>query len=383
MFFQQKNLVIFPYVDLKYLQSLELYTVGYNTTPLEGTALNNLKEVIEFEASNSYSQNKTFYFVYNLDREKLSEIMKVREFRCIINTNENVANLANGTDFIFYNKKNKTFLNFKPQNNDLKLEEHLISTSPNRAILHNKIQEIMSLGAVIFTELNENLNLDNISEILKDYDPQYWEKILKFVENYYEIEIPDIDFKKNKIKNRHENLYEIDQIDQNDQLQDFSDEYQTITSENKQIAREFIQLLFEFRSKHVNPSNLDLEQLYDPQKLYIYLRTHHWKTGISKDFLTDWIKMSKTGYQLTNEDVSCFIKLFKELDITNESLLNSLIDKLGLSQNTQNNELTFLNSKFQQAIPPIKNFPEFKKWILKKLDSIVDLMKKRSKGELK
>ncbi len=310
LFFQQKSLVIYPYVDLKYLYFLEFCTVGYNVTPLDGITINNLKEVIEFEVSNNDTHNKTFYFVYNVDHEKLSEIMKINEFRCIINTNENVTNLVNGTDFIFYNKKNNRFLNFKPESSDLKLEEYLISTSPNRAILQNKIQEIMSLGTIIFTELNENLNLDNIAEILKDYDQQYWEKILKFVENYYKIEIPDIDFNKNKIKNRLENLHK---VDQNEQIQEFSNEYQTITSENKFIAREFIQLLLEYRSQHVNLSNLDLEQLYDPQKLYIYLRNHQWKKGISKDFLTDWVKMKKTGYNLSNDDKANFSMLFNRL----------------------------------------------------------------------
>ena len=50
LFFQQKNLVIFPYVDLKHLHALELFTVGHNVVDLESTALYNLKEIIE----NSY-----------------------------------------------------------------------------------------------------------------------------------------------------------------------------------------------------------------------------------------------------------------------------------------------------------------------------------------
>ena len=62
LFFQQKNLVIFPYIDLKHLHALELFTVGHNVIDLESTALYNLKEIIEFEANNSYSQNRTFFF---------------------------------------------------------------------------------------------------------------------------------------------------------------------------------------------------------------------------------------------------------------------------------------------------------------------------------
>ena len=54
LFFEQKNLVIYPYVDLKHLRTLEIFTTGYNVVDLESTALYNLKEIIEFEA-NSYS----------------------------------------------------------------------------------------------------------------------------------------------------------------------------------------------------------------------------------------------------------------------------------------------------------------------------------------
>ena len=58
LFFQQKNLVVFPYVDLKHLHGLENFTVGYNVIDLESTALYNIKEIIEFEANNCYSQNR-------------------------------------------------------------------------------------------------------------------------------------------------------------------------------------------------------------------------------------------------------------------------------------------------------------------------------------
>ena len=63
LFFQQKNLVIFPYVDLKHLHALELFTVGHNIVDLDSTALHNLAEILEFESSNNYSQNPPRYFV--------------------------------------------------------------------------------------------------------------------------------------------------------------------------------------------------------------------------------------------------------------------------------------------------------------------------------
>ncbi|MFX1277712.1 MAG: hypothetical protein ACFFAT_22055, partial [Promethearchaeota archaeon] len=57
LFFQQKNLVIFPYVDVKHLHALEIFTVGYTVIDLESTALHNIKEILEFEKDNSYSQS--------------------------------------------------------------------------------------------------------------------------------------------------------------------------------------------------------------------------------------------------------------------------------------------------------------------------------------
>ena len=75
LFFQQKNLVIFPYVDLKHLHGLEIFATGHNIVDLESTALHDLKNILEFEASNSYFQNPTLYFIYNLDMSKVKEIM--------------------------------------------------------------------------------------------------------------------------------------------------------------------------------------------------------------------------------------------------------------------------------------------------------------------
>ena len=112
LFFQQKNVVIFPYVDLKHLHSLELFTFGCNIVDLESTALHNLKEILEYEKDNSYSQNPTLFFIYNVSKEEISELMELKGIRCIINTNTNVQDLANGSDFLFYNKKSNQFLNY-------------------------------------------------------------------------------------------------------------------------------------------------------------------------------------------------------------------------------------------------------------------------------
>ncbi|MFX0083829.1 MAG: hypothetical protein ACFE94_18925, partial [Candidatus Hodarchaeota archaeon] len=125
LFFQQKNLVIFPYVDLKHLHSLEIFVAGYSPIDLESTALHDLRNILEFESSNTYSQSPTFYFIYNLDRNKTKEILTIENIRCVLNSNEIIPELANSSEFVFYNKKNNQFINYTGSN--LAFEQQLIS----------------------------------------------------------------------------------------------------------------------------------------------------------------------------------------------------------------------------------------------------------------
>ena len=46
LFFQQKNLVIFPYVDLKHLRSLQVFAVGYDVVDIDSTVVHNLSEIV-------------------------------------------------------------------------------------------------------------------------------------------------------------------------------------------------------------------------------------------------------------------------------------------------------------------------------------------------
>ncbi|MFX1258918.1 MAG: hypothetical protein ACFFAN_13755 [Promethearchaeota archaeon] len=384
LFFEQKNLVIFPYIDLKHLHSLELFAVGHNIIDLESTALYNLKEIIEFEASNSYSQNRNFYFVYNLDYEKIKDITTIPDFRCVLNVNENfkinqnVSNLVNGDNFIFYNKKNKKFLNYDKSNSDLEFETHLITTSENKAVLQDKIQKIKTTATRIFTEINYDPNLSDLPEILKDYDQKSWIKILNFVKFYFKIEVPDI---KNLNFNVKRTLRNSSQL-----LKDFSREYEQIVVSNKNIAREFIQLLHEYRSQKVNPSNLDLEQLYDPQKLYNYLRNHHWSKGIPEFFLKKWLKMENTKYNLNSEDVSDFETIFVKIGVSKQFILenvnNLFVPSIKINSEIENSELDFspeiqegMIAKNSISLPsPTTNFTEFRTWcfnILKKIDELL------------
>ena len=301
IFFQQKNLVIFPYIDLKHLHALENYTVGYNVIDLESTALNNLSEIIEFESNNSYSQNPTLFFIYNADRGNVKKIMGLNGIRCIINSNENISDLVNGSKFIFFNKKNSQFLNYDLSDSELEFETYLISTSQDEEILLEKIHKIKIAASRIFRELNQNNSLEQLPDILSDYDKKYWDSILQFTSRYYDIIIPNISNVKFK---------------QRKQLKDFSDEYEVLISTNKPIGKEFIQVLHEYRSKRVNPQHLELEELYNPLRLYNYLRNHHWKNEIPKDFISDWAQMKISGYKLTEADQSDFETILKQIGAT-------------------------------------------------------------------
>lgn len=353
LFFQQKNLVVFPYVDLRHLHALEIFTVGYNVVDLESTALHNLKEILEFEVTNSYSQNPTLYFIYNVDREKVKELMNLDGIRCIINSNENVSTLANGSLFIFFNKKNNQFLNYDLMDYDLEFEKDLISNSENEEILQEKIQKIKIAAIRIFKELNQQGNLENIPQILADYKRKYWTFILQFTGRYYDINIPDIKCIKFK-----------PQIT----IKDYSSEYEILVSTNRHIGKEFIQLLHEYRSKRVNPSHLELDELYNPQKLYNYLRNHHWKEKIPQDFIVEWTQMKISNYHLTDEDIIDFEGIFEKMNIYQDlslSLISKPIPRI---------ETSTIKKSFEIVPFPSKEWNKFKQWLLIRIDKIEFLL---------
>ena len=359
LFFQQKNLVIFPYVDLKHLHGLDIFTVGHNTIDLESTALHSLREFLEVEVSNSYSQTPDLYFIYNVNKENLNELIDLQGVRCIINTNESVRDLVNGSTYIFFNKKHNQFLNYNVPDSELAFEKYLISTSENEMILQDKIQHIKSLATKIFTEVNKDSKLKHLPEILQEYEKKYWNAIIKFTENYFKITIPDVStltFTRSPRK----------------KLQDYSQEYELIVSTNKQIGKEFIQLLHEYRGKKVNPSNLELEELFNPQKLYNYLRNHHWKEEIPHDFIDDWYTMNFSQYTLDESDQADF---------------EAILKKLGIRYNFQsapNPDIipatTPRMERIIDSIPsPREEWEKYKQWILNYMDTLDHLVDEYSR----
>ncbi len=365
LFFQQKNLVIYPYVDLKNLRGLEVFTIGYNLIDLESTALYDLKEVI---LNDSYSDIHTpnFYLIYNLDKKKAKDLLELKDVHCILNVNQNITNLLSESNnhYIFYNKKTDKFLNYDFSNVDLKFEQILISLADNIEILRDNLQNIKITANQLYIELNKNPDSINLSKILKNYDEDEFPKILEFTKNYYNITLPE------DILTKRKRFYKPPE-----KIIDFSGEFDIITNHNKKLREEFIQSLHEYQDKHVNKSNLELSELYSPQLLYNYLRKHHWKEGIPKDFLEEWIKMNQTKYELQENDYIEFEEILTKLKIPQKiitELISGTIDSKSKKTNTKifNQRNVAKDSSEKGKIPSVSDFAKFKKWILKELDAI-------------
>ncbi|HEC41157.1 MAG TPA: hypothetical protein ENI29_23130, partial [bacterium] len=367
LFFQQKNLVIYPYVDLKHLHTLEVFTAGYSHIDLESTALYDLKQVLELESESSYSQSPTFYFIYNIERSQVKEVLSMDNIRCVLNSNDAISDLADGGRFVFYNKKNNHFLNYSGR--DLEFENHLISSAQSREVLYDSIQKIKSTASLIFAELNNNNSFANLPEILKDYDSQYWQKILNFTGSFFEVNVPKV----GELDLNHQV-----KVNKKDNLQDFSDEYEVIVSTNKNIGKEFIQCLHEYRSKKVNASHLELEDMFNPLRLYNYLRNRHWKEGIPEIFLKEWASMNRSQYTLTEEDCDDFEAILRTLQIDIEILnLHQVSSHQRVERITKNKpvEMELLQKNKFTSIPSVRtDWPNFKQWMLDKIITLEKIL---------
>ncbi len=370
LFFQQKNLVIYPYVDLKHIHSLDCFTVGYEVVELDSTVLHNLREIIEFEASSSYSQQPTFYYILNAKVEDIKILLESPNIHCVINTHENIELIADGDKFIFYNKKNNSFLNYEPERINLSFEQHLIQTSQNEQILLDEILKIKSVATKIFVDLNSNTNnADNLPKLMHDYNQIFWDKILTFTELYFKIQIPKFERPKKIPKKKFSKP-----------LKDFSYEYEDILKTNRKIGQEFIKLLHDYRFDKVNPANLEVEQLFYPKKLYNYLRNHHWEKGIPPDFLSKWVQKIDTKSQTSENDLLDFQIIFEKLKIPiaylpeineeNKPRSNTLHKPIKPNVSIKNESV----KGTIEAIPSVENFQEFKSWLLKKLDDLETIL---------
>lgn len=365
LFFTQKNLVIYPYVDVKHIHSLDCFTVGHDLIDIDSTGLENLHDIVEFEINNSYSQQPTLYYLLNVNMEDIEKLLESPNIRCIINASDNVEHLANGNKFIFYNKKSNSFLNYQPERENLSFEEHLIQTSQNEGVLLDEILKIKSTATKIYSYVNANTNSDNLPTLLSDYDQVYWDKILSFTQQYFNVEIPKFTRPKTILKKK--SLAS---------LKDFSYEYEFILKTNRKIGQKFIQLLHDYRFDKVNPANLEIDQLYYPKKLYNYLRNRHWAKGIPQDFITNWVQKLRTNSQLDENDRLDFQIIFDKLQIIPVQKFHVIQEiqpvKEPIEDIIEINNTT--SERIVEAIPPIENFQEFKNWLLKKLDELQSLI---------
>ena len=382
LFFQQKNLVIFPYVDLKHLRSLQVFAVGHDVVDIDSTVIHNLSDIIEYEVS-SYSQQPTFYFVLNPKTEEIEKLINSPKVRCVVNTREIVESLANGTRFVFYNKKSKTFVNYEPEKQDLFFEKHLIRSYPDKQLLLDEMIKIKSIATKIFLQLNESSNADILPKFLRDYDQIYWDKILGFTRLYYDIEIPNFD--------RPKLLPRKNDTSEPKKEKDYSAEYEVIMKVNRKIGQKFVQLIHNYRFEKVNPANLEVPQLFYPQKLYNYLRNHHWEKGIPQEFVSEWILAATSDFSLTENDHMEFQMVLNKLDLPyalpqfdaeresepvaiSSSHLKCKTPTQIVRRETDPKTVHSPVKKVKQArsdsIPSIENFREFRLWTLTKLDEL-------------
>jgi hypothetical protein len=336
---------------------------------MDSTVLHNIQEIIEFEASSSYSQQPTFYYILNAKVEDIKILLESSNIHCVINTHENVEHLANSDNFIFYNKKNNSFLNYEPERVNLSFEQHLIQTSQNEQTLLDEILKIKNIATKIFLDLNKHNKADNLSKLMGDYDQIFWDKILTFTRLYFKIQIPKFERPKKIPKKKFSKP-----------LKDFSYEYEEILKTNRKIGKEFIKLLHNYRFDKVNPANLDVEQLFYPKKLYNYLRNHHWEKGIPPEFLYKWIQTIDTKLQANENDLLDFQIIFDKLKIPHAYLSEANGENKPQSNTLHkpiNPTVSIKNESVKSTIEPIpsvENFQEFKSWLLKKLDDLETIL---------
>ena len=99
------------------------------------------------------------------------------------------------------------------------------------------------------------------------------------------------------------------------------------------------------------------------------MRIHHWKEGIDKEFLEEWVQMNISKYTLAENDLNDFQVIFQKLDLPSEIIIN-------LFGVEKDNNVKEIKPKIQisSQIPSVKDFSSFKKWILKKVEDLEKLL---------
>ena len=378
IFFRQKSVVIFPYVDQKHLKSLEIFCVGYSVIDLDCTVLDDVVSIIDHEVG-TYSQSPNFYFIYNASKDIIASLHDRENVHCIINTHEDVSQLVSEHSLVFYNKKSKKFLNWAFDVNELGFENYLFAQfQGNASLLHDSLIQIKSVATRIYTALMETNNLPSIPILFNEqsntYPSEYWDRILGFMERYHDIRTPkEIYTGLQELKVYGNGGSPTTSQAKKSVLEDFSAEYDLITSTDRAVSNAFVRALHDYRSKHVNSANLELSQLYNPKELYTYLRNHHWKDGVDEKFVEAWFENPELVAEQNSKGVNIMLKKLgipHNLVIKNEEIEKSYdlvtIDPVG---NCKGEDLD-LNLRNSSEMPSIKSFSQFKMWILEKLNQL-------------
>ena len=378
IFFQQKSLVIFPYVDQKHLKLLEVFAVGHSIIDLDCTSVEDVLSIVEFE-SGAYSQTPNLYFIYNATKDIIASLLDRETVHCIVNTHEDVSQLVSGQNLIFYNKKSRKYLNHEFDSQDLRFEKELIDQSRGNAlILQDLLLHVKSIATQVYVAIVEENNNVSIPSLFNQqagkFHSKHWSRILEFMENYFKIQSPPDVIKKVQEVKVFGNGGTSTQTRINNPLADFSSEYELIIAVDRAIGNAFVQALHEYRSKHVNSANLEISQLYNPKELYNYLRNHHWKNGIDEIFVDEWFKPPDL---ITEENVKRVKIVLRKLGISHELVIDkeieiseTLLDSSSHENNIIEDVQRDLNLSSKRDKPSIQDFNKFKVWILKKLDEI-------------
>ncbi|MHA1842967.1 MAG: hypothetical protein ACTSWE_01700, partial [Promethearchaeota archaeon] len=382
IFFEQRNVLIYPHVDLKYLNALEIFTVGYTFIPIDATALTSVNDILE---ANVYSTIPNFYLIYNLNLNDIKAIMQYPSLHYILNTHDNAKELLSKLSvssiqspssafsenltpqpLIFYNKKSKRFLNYDFIARDLSFEKKIIERCPTLDLLRDELLKIKHLAGQIYILLNEGKSIESIQKFLSKSheDENEQEKILRFMEHYYGVRICHLLKKASSLDDDNsistENIYE-----SKDPLQHYREEYQALKKLPGAVKRMFVSCMEEYCLEHVNTANLEDKVLINPENRYLYLRQNHWKQGLPENFLRTWLK--SVPWEAHVLDIHSFLQLLGFPSNKIDSLFTSLSSSTSLDNFTPKEDYfpQELTSKKRERV---KKEKEKRKPFLKKDD---------------
>jgi hypothetical protein len=366
LFFEQNDVVIFPYVDVRHLRSLDVFCVGHEIIEVDATALGNLSTFLEYQLTTTHSSQPLLFLIHHASRAHLEQIMTLKNLRCILNTHENVEKLVSGSRFVFYNTKTRQFLNFDHEHTDLEYERSIIHAFPLIESLRESIFALKQVATKLYDEFITSGKPRMLARILEGIAPRYWDKIVSFTENYYHISFPALPKPKTSGSSFPRSVTP-------ESLQVGSDEFRLIVASDRLISQEFVRLIHEYRVKCVNPANLELNQLMNPERLYTYLRCHHWKEGIPSEFIQRWSAFVQTDVQMTDDLRTQFHHLVSHLPV------RGLLPELFIYDPEISNPMRTIQPSSQgqslksvpsPPIPSIKDFEAFKRWVLDRLDEL-------------